>query len=115
MEAINVTSDDRAHVVEIAGTLDRTLASRMREETTLLCSNGEARAIILDMTNVTHMDSMGVGMLISAYKSCKARNLPFGLAALNDRTADILRITRLDGVLPIYADLSSARKALNLD
>lgn len=54
-----------------------------------------------DMTEVPYMDSIGVGMLTSHYIRCKSKGIRLTITGLSPRVREVLRITKLDGVLPI--------------
>lgn len=51
--------------------------------------------IVLDLTDVTYMDSSGLGALVSVYLSAKRQNCELKLVNLNQRLKELFRLTRL--------------------
>jgi anti-anti-sigma factor len=63
---------------------------------------------ILDLTGVPYMDSSGLGIVVSHTVHCRNRGVRFLLAGASPRTLELLRITRLDGVIPMAATVEDA-------
>lgn len=53
----------------------------------------------LDLTNVSYMDSSGLGAVVGLYVSAKAAHSHLKLVNLNQRLKELLSITRLGEVL----------------
>ena len=69
--------------------------------------------VIADFSQVSYIDSTGIGFLIGIYTSVlKNPNGRFALANLNRRVRDVLELTRLANVMPIYSTEEAAIKAL---
>ena len=69
--------------------------------------------ILADFTEVSYIDSTGIGFLIGIYSSIlKNPKGRFVLASLNRRVREVLELTRLANVMPIYADEKAALAAL---
>ena len=58
--------------------------------------------VVLDMTDVTRMDSAGIGMLVGKYMTVKNRGGILRLLHLTDRTSRLLHVTRLETVFDIF-------------
>src|SRR6266478_1407037 len=72
--------------------------------------------VLADFSQVSYIDSTGIGFLIGIYTSIlKNANGHFVLANLNRRVLDVLELTRLTNVIPIYPDVESAFEALSKD
>jgi anti-anti-sigma factor len=69
--------------------------------------------VLADFTEVSYIDSTGIGFLIGIYTSV-TRNPEgmFVLANPNHRVLDVLELCRLNTVIPIFPDLASAMQAL---
>jgi anti-sigma B factor antagonist len=70
--------------------------------------NGGARGILLNLRDVSTIDSSGVGELVSAYTSVANRGGQLKLAGLPAKITDILTITQLITVFEVYDDEASA-------
>ena len=60
--------------------------------------------VVLDLTDVTRMDSAGIGMLVGKYMTVKNRGGMLRLLHLTDRTSRLLHVTRLETVFEIFED-----------
>jgi anti-sigma B factor antagonist len=67
--------------------------------------------IVLDMSKVPFIDSSGLGMLLWLRDYCHENKSQLKLAGLDDNITKILEITRLDGKLDRYEELSEAVKS----
>ncbi len=63
----------------------------------------EARPVVLNLRDVTVLDSSGAGTLVSLNVSAQTNHKRLKLANLNPRVRDVLAITRLLSVFEIYA------------
>ena len=75
--------------------------------------NSGCSRVLADFGQVEYLDSTGIGFLIELYTSLsKDQNGRFVLANLNRRVREVLELTRLANVMPIYPDEKSALDAL---
>jgi anti-anti-sigma factor len=59
----------------------------------------ESKTVVLDLTNVTYMDSSGLGAMVGLYISAKAAKSQLKLINLNERLKEIFSITRIGQVM----------------
>jgi anti-sigma B factor antagonist len=59
----------------------------------------DSKTVVLDLTNVSYMDSSGLGTIVALYVSAKAANSRLRLIHLNQRLKELFSITRLGQVL----------------
>lgn len=71
------------------------------------------RAVVLNLREVTYIDSGGIGCLVGLYTSAHQAGLELRLACPNDKVAHVLKITKLMPVLGAYPDETSALCACN--
>lgn len=70
--------------------------------------------VLADFSQVSYIDSTGIGFLIGIYTSVlKNAEGRFALANLNRRVRDVLELTRLANVMPIYPSEDAAIAALD--
>jgi anti-sigma B factor antagonist len=55
----------------------------------------ESKTIVLDLTNVSYLDSSGLGALVGLYVSAKTANSQLKLINLNQHLKELFSITRL--------------------
>ncbi len=95
-------------VIDLSGqiTLGEASAS-IRDEIRDQLANG-SRKILLNLAEVTYIDSAGLGELTSAYTSVKNRGGSLKLLNLTKRVHDLMQITKLYTVFDVYDDEKKA-------
>ena len=99
-------------VIDVAGRVTIGHDAKMRDSITEALETG-ARNIIMNMEQVTKLDSSGIGELVVAHTSVKQRDGRFILVALSDRLAAALQITQVLGVLESFDDMAAALESLD--
>jgi anti-sigma B factor antagonist len=67
--------------------------------------------IVLDMKDVTTIDSSGLGELVSAYTTCTNRGSKLMLVAISAKVTDVLKITQLITIFDIFASADEALRS----
>ncbi|WP_250846705.1 STAS domain-containing protein [Aquisphaera insulae] len=75
----------------------------------------EIPLIIFDLSRVDFFGSMFLALLIRCWKLALSRGGSMALSGVTPRTRELLRITSLDIVWPIYATRQEAIEAFELD
>src|SRR5262245_44960182 len=71
--------------------------------------------IVFDLSGVDYFGSMFLALLIRCWKLALSQGGTMALAGVNDRTRELLRVTALDMVWPMYQSKREAIEALQLD
>jgi anti-sigma B factor antagonist len=58
-----------------------------------------SKRILLDLTDVTYVDSSGIGVLVRLWIGTKRENCELKVVNLNERIKDLLRISNLSKIL----------------
>ncbi len=66
------------------------------------------RSLIVDLSNVTFLDSSALGVLVTAMKTARAVGGDVRLCGLSPQLQQILELTRLTRVFDVYPDRTSA-------
>jgi anti-sigma B factor antagonist len=74
---------------------------------------GKSRHVVLDLGNVTRIDSSGLGTLVALYVSARKIGGDIKLANLGNHIKEALRITRLATVFEIFDRTEDAVAAFN--
>jgi anti-sigma B factor antagonist len=93
---------DDATIVQCTGMLTAGLTGVLRDEVKRLIS--QSKKIILDLTELTKMDSMGLGTIVGLYVSAKASGCTLILINLSPRVRDLFRITNVWSLLEVYGE-----------
>jgi anti-anti-sigma factor len=76
-----------------------------------LQGNGVANAVV-DLGEVPYIDSTGLAFLVDLYKILQARGGQLTLAGANARVLEVLALTRIGELIPVFDDQESAVAAL---
>ncbi len=91
-----------AIIVQCIGKLVAGVTGPFRDEVKALIP--QSKKIVLDLTELTQMDSMGLGTIVGLYVSAKAAGSRLILINLSQRVRDLLRITNVWSLLEVYGD-----------
>ena len=97
----NIRHEGRLVVLELAGEIDMKCSADLKSKIKELFSN-KPPVLIVNMTNVSFMDSSGLATLVGALKWCRENNSELKLVGLVERVKSIFEICRLDSVFEIY-------------
>jgi len=94
-------------VLRLDGRLNMVAAPRLKEAVDQVVEGGRPR-VVVDMAEVTFMDSSGLGALIAGLKKARQRNGDLRISGMNDQVATVLRLTNLDRVLRAHPSVEAA-------
>jgi anti-anti-sigma factor len=66
--------------------------------------NAGSRAFILNLTEVSYVDSFGIGQIFSIWTSMRAKEGHVVLLRPNDAVKKVLQATKLDTIFQVFAD-----------
>lgn len=105
------TLNDGIAIVDCAGRIVfGEESSQLRERVKALISQG-AR-IVLNLREVTYIDSGGLGTLVSLYTTAQNAGASIKLANLTQRVGDLLQVTKLLTVFDVYETEEEAVQSL---
>jgi anti-sigma B factor antagonist len=94
--------EEDATVVKCSGKLTAGVTDQLRAEVKSLIPH--AQRIILDLTDLTKMDSMGLGTIVGLYVSAKASGCKLVLVNLSKQVREMMHVTSVWSVLEVYGD-----------
>ena len=103
---LNARSEAGFEIVSVHGEVDLSWSSQVRRE--ILDALNRGRRVLVEMDQVTYIDSSGIAALVEGYQTAKARNAQFGLLNISQPVRAVLELARLDQVFPIHPDIASA-------
>jgi anti-sigma B factor antagonist len=75
----------------------------------------ESPKVVLNLREVTHIDSGGLGTLVSLYTTARNAGGSVKLASLSQRVGDLLQITKLLTIFEVFNDAESAARSFKRD
>ncbi|MDS4026209.1 MAG: STAS domain-containing protein [Candidatus Contendobacter sp.] len=94
-------------IVALAGRLVMADAPQIRQSLLTTVEQGNGK-LILDLAQVSFMDSSGLSVLVSAFKAARAKGGDVALLHLNSTVRSLIELTRLQQVFPIFDDEATA-------
>ena len=109
---LSVSSSEQGAVtiVHVAGEIDVYTAPLLREALDRQVAAGRTD-LIVDLEDVTFMDSTGLGVLVGRLKLVRGQNGTLRIVSSQDRILKVFKITGLDKVFHIYDSVDSAQAA----
>ena len=91
--------------VQPSGILDSTKANDFRGEINNLVKTG-ANIILIDLKDVTFVDSSGLGALVSALKTVRSSGGKLCICSINEQVRMLFELTSMDRVFDVFANRS---------
>lgn len=109
MLKINSRKQKQATILEVEGEVDLYSSPDLRKAV-LQLTEKENAAIIIDLDEVTYMDSSGVATLVEGLQESEKYGGSFAIANLDSKVKAVFELSRLDKVFQIYDSLEEALK-----
>ncbi|TDC87450.1 STAS domain-containing protein [Actinomadura sp. 7K507] len=94
-------------VVKISGEIDVFTSPRLREALLDIIDNGGAY-LVIDLGEVTFLDSTGLGVLVGIYHRLRARDGSMSFMGVNDRVRRVFHVTQLTKIFVLHHSLEDA-------
>ena len=100
-----------ARIVSIAGEFDLSVADKA-ERVLGRASSDPERALVLDLTRCSFLDSTAVALIVGAARALTNGQSKIAIASRPESSvADMLRLTGIDQTVPVLATLAEALEA----
>jgi anti-sigma B factor antagonist len=100
MQIATTPGSDR-YVITVSGEVD--LASSPELDTAIILAiESGSSALVIDLADVSFMDSSGLGVIVRGLKRCREADKDLDLVITNERVLKVFGITGLDQVIPIH-------------
>lgn len=90
-------------VVQPSGILDGIKGNQLRRDISDVVASGGG-IVLIDLQNVTFMDSSGLSSLISAQRMMRTAGGKLFLCSINDQTKMLFELTKMDRVFQVFDD-----------
>ncbi len=87
-------------------------SNAMREAVKSLLAKDQKK-IVLNMSNVTYIDSAGLGTLVAAHHSAKSQNAALRLSNLGSKFQEVLQVTKLLTVFEVFPSETEAVRSFS--
>ena len=103
----NITKQDKLLRVEVDGRLVAAVAPELREE--ILSQMDDGTNVLFDLSEMVHIDSSGLGVLVQILQKAKAGGGKVVLAALQSGPKIVFDITKVSRVFEIVPTVEDAK------
>ena len=101
---ISQTSNPDRHLITVSGEVDLASSPQLDDAIISALDSG-AKAVAIDLTDVSFMDSSGLGVIVRGLKRCREAEIDLDLVITNERVLKVFGITGLDQVIPIHSSI----------
>jgi anti-anti-sigma factor len=98
-------------LIALQGTLDIMGVNQVETKFAGYCSGENAR-ILVDMSGVDYMASIGIRLLVTNAKSLRTRNGKMALLSPATDVFNVLEMTDIPAIIPVYSNHESAEAVL---
>jgi anti-sigma B factor antagonist len=99
---VNVRQRDGVTILDLKGKITLGVGDVALRNAVQDAINSGATKVVINLKDVTTIDSSGVGELVSAYTTATNRGAKLRLANLPSKVSDILQITQLITVFDVF-------------
>jgi anti-sigma B factor antagonist len=103
MQIATTPGTDR-YVITVSGEVDLATSPDLDAAIIAALDSG-AGSLVVDLTDVSFMDSSGLGVIVRGLKRCREADKDLDLVITNERVLKVFGITGLDQVIPIHDSL----------
>jgi anti-sigma B factor antagonist len=100
---------DRSEVLPLKGEIDLHVSPSVTASLNAMVEK-KPRRLVVDLSDVTYIDSAGLAALIEAMQKVEGYGGKFLLAGLQETVRSIFEISRLDQVFQIFPNVDAARR-----
>lgn len=113
--SMQISHQHKTLIIKILGELDLVIASQFRQRVDDAWEEWPVLNMILDLSQVTFIDSSGLGVILGRYKKVKERKGEFILVGFNPQIGKILEMSGIMSIIRVNDNIEDAFKALEID
>ena len=99
-----------AIVVHLSGEIDQCVANEIKDRIDIEILNSKKRNVIIDLNDVTLMDSSGIGLIVGRFKTARSVG---GTLLLSGGSSSVKKMIDLSGIGKVIDMYDSVREADN--
>lgn len=101
---IEITEQDKHKIISISGEVNLYSVSKLRKDIMKVVDDS-VTSLVIDMSNLSHMDSSGIALLANLQKQIRSNNGSFYMLNVNDDIKNVLKLAALDKFFNIIESL----------
>ena len=104
--------EDENLIIYMMGELDHHSAEEVRSKIDDRIDRENINKLILDFTNVTFMDSSGIGVVIGRYKKISLKKGDICIANVNNSVKRVFDLSGMFKIIKLYDNVEQALKSI---
>lgn len=105
---LKFSNEKDALIMSVSGEIDHRYATQIRNEADRQIVTYPDKKLVIDLTEVTFMDSSAIGVIIGRYKLVMSVGGSIAIVSSNETLGRILEMSGIRKIIPIYASLAEA-------
>ncbi len=111
---ITCTEKNRTLIVKISGEIDHCSANEIKYKTDKEYKLLNSKNILFDLSDVTFMDSSGIGVIMGRYKNVSLNGGIVGTTLINNELKKIFELSGLFKIIKYYKNTEEALTAFSV-
>lgn len=104
---------EQVKVLQFSGILGATQSQELREKIDeIIEKENSTKIVLVDLKDVTFMDSSGLGALVLAFKALRAVNRKLVICSINEQVRILCELTGMDKVFEIFPNQEEFNKVV---
>ncbi|MBQ4630024.1 MAG: anti-sigma factor antagonist [Clostridia bacterium] len=105
---LTFSSEKNATVMKICGEIDHRYAIQIRNEADKKIVTYPDKKFVIDLSEVSFMDSSGIGVIIGRYKLIKSFGGEIAISGVNSAVGKILEMSGIKKIIPLFDTVEDA-------
>ena len=101
MNIESTSTTDNDILVKLQGEMDAQGCTRLRPELELIANSKTNNNVVLNLGQVSFLDSSGVGVIVFLYKRLKAQGRRLEIMGVRGQPQELMELLRIDKVIPV--------------
>lgn len=99
-------------IFKLSGEMDALACVQMRPSLEQIINTKHSNNVILDLSQVSFLDSSGIGAIVFLYKRLKAQDRTLVIVGVQGQPQELMKLLRIDSAIPVSTvpDISSLQE-----
>jgi anti-sigma B factor antagonist len=111
---IKTKAQGDVHLLIVKGEIDLYSSTMLREYVINIIKQHQPRVLIVELAEVTYIDSSGIATLVEGLQMANRTKTKFKIAGLSKRVLEVFELVKLERVFDIYASEAEALRSVGM-
>lgn len=105
LEYINTPNDYL--IAKLQGEMDALGCTKIRSELEQIAETKNSNNVALDLSDVSFLDSSGVGLIVFLFKRLKAQSRTLKIIGVQGQPQELIKLLRIDSAISVSTELNT--------